>query len=231
MQAMRRRVVVGTLLWATLAMGSVSVAQDAGGAIGRVEALGRVLQQHPVWRAAYDQVYLAPGMTIGDRAAGTVWLAWPDRTRFATNVGAAQEMGLEGRRVRLVDPLTPSCEEHQLSDDEWARIPLSVVLDPRRAVDRFVVDALGDDGFVLLPREPGGVARVEVRLGADGMPAEVVVVDAQEARNRLRFNDWAAAEPPPNGWLPPVPAGIECATEPYALRAPSGTPADLADCR
>lgn len=207
------------LLWlvvaaAVLPIGSVVAADAAGGAIGRVEALARVLQQHPVWSASYEQVYLAPGMTIGDRAAGRVWLAWPDRTRFVTTEGVAQDMGLEGRRVRLVDPTTPSCEEHVLNDDEWARIPLTVVLDPRAAVDRFAVAALGEDGFVLLPREPGGVARVEVRIGADGLPAEVVVVDAQEARNRLTFGGWVAAEEPAGGWLPPVPAGIRCATEP-----------------
>ncbi len=195
---------------AALASAPVVSAEPAG-AIGRVEELGRVLRQHDAWRARYSQTYLAPGMSLGDAAAGTVWIAWPDRARFSVTEGTAQEMGLDGRRVRLVDPLTPSCEDHLLDDDEWARIPLSVVLDPRAAVERFVVDVLGDDGFVLLPREPGGVDRVEVRLGDDGMPREVVVVDPQGARNRIRFDAWRGSPPPPDGWLPDAPEGAPCA--------------------
>jgi len=204
-------VIVVTAAVSLTALATGPIAADVpSGAIGRVEQLGRVLRQHDAWRAEYSQTYLAPGMSLGDEAAGTVWIAWPDQARFSVTEGTAQEMGLDGRRVRLVDPLTPSCEDHLLDDDEWARIPLSVVLDPRAAVERFAVDVLGDDGFVLLPREPGGVDRVEVRLGDDGMPREVVVVDPQGARNRLRFEGWRESSPPPDGWLPEAPRGAPC---------------------
>lgn len=209
---MKHLVLVVTIVVSLTVLASGPVAADEpSGAIGRVEELGRVLRQHDAWRAEYTQTYLAPGMSLGEEAVGAVWVAWPDRARFSVTEGTAQEMGLQGRWVRLVDPLTPSCEDHLLDEDEWARIPLSVVLDPRAAVARFAVDDLGDDGFVLLPREPGGVDRVEVRLGGDRMPREIVVVDPQGARNRLRFEAWRESRPPPDGWLPDAPEGAPCA--------------------
>jgi hypothetical protein len=123
-------------------------------------------------------------------------------------------MGLEGRLVRLVDAGVPSCDEHRLDDDEWARVPLAAVLDPRGAVDRFTVLEHGDHGFVLVPREPGGVDRVEVVLGEDDLPDEVVVIDPQGATNRLRFADWYGAVGPPDGsWLPEPPPGLECVSD------------------
>jgi hypothetical protein len=128
-------------------------------------------------------------------------------------------MGLDGRLVRLVDLDLPSCEEHQLDDDEWARIPLAAVLDPQSAVDRFTVLELGDRGFALAPRRPGGVARVEVVLRPDNLPLEVVVIDPQGATNRLEFGVWTAlAQPPQGGWLPLAPAGVQCTGEGAAVR-------------
>ena len=77
-----------------------------------------------------------------------------------------------------------------LDDDEWARVPLAAVLDPRGAVDRFTILEHGEHGFTLVPREKGGVDRVEVVLGGDDLPVEVVVVDPQGATNTLRFSGW-----------------------------------------
>ena len=122
-------------------------------------------------------------------------------------------MGLEGRRVRLVDLEVQSCEDHTLSETEWERIPLVAVLDPSRAVERFTV-TLDGGWLVLVPREPQGVARVRVRTGADGLPAEVVVEDVSGAVNRFRFSGWRAAPAPEGGWLPQPPAGLECLQDP-----------------
>ena len=112
-------------------------------------------------------------------------------------------MGLEGRLVRLLDLEVPSCDDHQLDDDEWSRIPLAAVLDPRGAVDRFTI-----------LEQPGGVDRVEVTLGDDNLPSEVVIVDPQGSTNRLRFTRWEPADGPPEyGWLPTPPAGLECVSD------------------
>jgi hypothetical protein len=123
-------------------------------------------------------------------------------------------MGLDGRLVRLVDLTSPSCDEHLLGDDEWARIPLAAVLDPRGAIERFSVLERGSRGFILIPYEPGGVDRVEVSLGDDNLPAEVVVVDPQGATNRLEFTAWRPTSGPPDGgWLPQPPPGLECVSD------------------
>ena len=105
-------------------------------------------------------------------------------------------MGLEGRTVRLVDLEVPSCDEHLLGDDEWARVPLAAVLDPSGAVEHFAVLDHSPRGFTLVPHEPGGVDRVEVTLNDNSLPLEVVIVDPQGATNRLTFTQWTAADSP-----------------------------------
>jgi hypothetical protein len=194
-----------------VAVGLAAAAVDAGG-LDTLEALGSRLRSQPAWRADYTQEYVPAGMTIGDRESGRVWIAWPDLARFDAGDPVVRRMGLEGRRVRLVDLEASACDEHVLDDAEWARIPLAAVLEPRQAVDRFTV-LDGDAGeVVLVPREPGGIDRVEVWIGDDGMPTVVRIVDPQGAVNRLEFTSWAPADrTPTGGWLPAVPAGFECA--------------------
>jgi hypothetical protein len=176
-----------------------------------LESLGRVLRSKPVWTASYHQEYLPVGMTLGEELDGRVWVAWPDNALFRTGDPTTREMGLQGRRIRLLDRELPSCDDHRLSDDEWARIPLAAVLDPRSAIDRFTVLDFDGRGFTLIPREPGGVARVEVTLGDDNLPEKVVVVDPQGARNTLDFGVWdPQTTPPESGWLPSPPEGVDC---------------------
>lgn len=208
----RRRagaVVVAAAAVVTLVVGRPVAAQD--GPIALLEELAAALRQRPAWTAPFHQEFLPAGMSAGEKVDGEVWVAWPDRAHFRSGQPAVRLMGVDGRQVRLVDLDLPSCEEHRLDDDEWARIPLAAVLDPQSAVDHFTVLALGDRGVALEPRAPGGVARVEVTLRPDSLPLEVVVVDPQGATNRLDFGDWTPADhPPPGGWLPPAPAGVVC---------------------
>lgn len=176
-----------------------------------LEDLAATLRAQPAWTTSYHQEFLPAGMTVGERVDGNVWVAWPDRALFRSGEPVVRLMGLDHRRVRLVDLDVPSCEDHLLSDDEWARIPLAVVLDPRAAVDRFTVLEIGDRSVALVPRSPGGVARVEVVVGGDDLPDRVVVLDPQGASNRLDFDDWHPAQGAPDGsWLPERPAGISC---------------------
>jgi len=183
--------------------------QEAG--MPALEALNSALREKPAWQAKYSQEYVAAGMAAGDEVSGVVVVAFPDRALFRVVEGPGQMMGLEGRLVRLVDLEVPSCDEHQLDVNEWARVPLAAVLDPRGAVDRFTVLDHGERGFTLVPRELGGVDRVDVVLGEDNLPDEVVVVDPQGAINRLRFTTWRPVDGPPDGhWLPDPPPGLEC---------------------
>jgi hypothetical protein len=177
-----------------------------------------MVADEPAWTAVYRQEYVPAGMALGEEAVGQVWLAWPDRALFHTGKPPVRLMGLEGRTARLVDLDAGSCDEHRLAEREWERFPLAVLLDPEGAVDRFDLDAAGESGVVLRPREPGGVDRVEVEVGDDGLPAEVVIVDPQGATNRFRFTAWSAAPGPPEGdWLPPTPSGVVCVTDRGAL--------------
>ena len=174
-------------------------------------ALGGALRSNGAWRADYSQEYIAAGMGAGEVVGGVVTVAWPDRALFLTGDPVNQMMGLEGRHVRLVDLEGPSCDEHVLGDDEWARVPLAAVLDPAGAVDHFAVLDRQPSGFILVPHEPGGVDRVEVALDDRSLPLEVLIVDPQGATNRLTFTQWTVVDPPSEGfWLPSPPAGLEC---------------------
>lgn len=189
----------------------VSTAQAQQTAMEQLETLGRSLKSEPGWTADYHQEYLSVGLTIPEKTDGVVWVAWPDRAQFRFGRPEIRRLGLEGRTVRLVDVDPPSCDDHVLSDDEWARIPLAPVLDPSAALDRFTVIDLDGEGFALVPREPGGVARLEVVLDPDGLPARVTIMDPQGAVNNLEFLGWRPApEEPDGGWLPPPPDGVVC---------------------
>lgn len=179
-----------------------------------LEQLAATLRSRPAWAAQYHQEFIPAGMTVGEEVAGLVTVAWPDRALFASGEPVVRLMGLEHRLLRLVDLDLPSCETHALSEEEWARIPLAAVLDPRAALDHFTMLPAGERAFALVPREPGGVARVEVALGDDDLPRQVTVLDPQGAVNRLDFRGWAPSAPPEGGWLPGAPPGIECVGEP-----------------
>ncbi len=206
---MKAPVQLGAAAAALFVLLGPAIAQDSG--IDRLEVLGRALRAAPVWRAQYRQEYVPAGMDMGEVIDGVVWAAWPDRALFRADAPAEQQMGLEGRTVRLLDLEVPSCDQHNLSDEEWARVPLAAVLDPRGAVQHFTVLELDDRGITLVPREPGGVDRVQVVLGDTDLPAEVVIVDPQGATNRLTFSDWQKSDAPPDGrWLPEPPPDLEC---------------------
>ena len=179
-----------------------------------LEELGAALRSAPAWHCDYRQEYIPAGMSAGEVIDGEVLAAWPDRALFQSGDPATQLMGLDGRVVRLVDFSVPSCDEHLLDDDEWARVPLAAILDPRSALNHFSVFESGNHGFALVPREPGGVARVEVVLNEANLPQEVVVIDPQGATNRLVFTNWRSSDGPPNGsWLPDAPPGLDCVVD------------------
>ena len=189
---------------------AASVAVGSGG-MDALQQLGGALRSAPAWHGEYTQEYISAGMSSGEILVGEVLAAWPDRALFHTGDPTTQLMGLDGRVVRLVDLLVPSCDEHLLDDDEWARIPLAAVLDPHSALDHFTVLGHGERGFALVPREPDGVARLEVVLNDANLPQEVVVIDPQGATNRLRFTGWRSSDGPSGGsWLPDAPPGLAC---------------------
>jgi len=193
--------------------GGVSEAAAESG-IDRLEALASRLRSEPGWRASYVQEYVPAGMDLGDEERGAVTVGWPDKARFDAGDPTEREMGLEGRLVRLVDLEATTCDEHVLTDDEWQRMPLAAVLEPQRALDHFSVGALGEHGLVLTPYEPGGVARLELEVGADGLPLHLVLEDPQGAVNRLDFADWRATDGAPSGgWLPSPPSGMSCVSD------------------
>ncbi len=184
-------------------------------AMERLQALGTALQTRSTWTASYAQEYVPPGMSLGEQVNGQVWVAWPDKALFATGSPVVRWMGLSGRLVRLLDFENLSCDDHLLTAEEWERIPLIAVLDPRAAVAQFSIVAEGEHRLILIPREVGGVSRVEILVGEDGLPAQVVVRDPQGAVSTFDFNDWQAADgPPESAWLPSPPDDIACIADP-----------------
>lgn len=213
----RRSKVAAAIVFAMTAFG-ISNVQGQDRAMDRLEALNRALSGASAWHAEFDQEYIPVGMTMGEKAHGLVWLAWPDRALFYTGEPPFRLMGLKGRTVRLVDLPDETCDEHLLSDREWERVPLAAVLDPRGALVNFDIVEGTDVGIILIPKEPGGVDRVEVILGEDNLPDEVSIWDPQGAVNSLEFSDWTKSKEPPDGaWLPAAPTNVECTTDPGPL--------------
>jgi len=177
-----------------------------------LERISEAVRSRPAWKVSYVQEYVPAGMTAGETVSGTLVLAWPDRALFTEGEPPVRSMGLEGRKVRLVDLEARSCDDHVLTDREWTRIPLVAMLDPAKALDRFSL-AVSEDALVLVPREPGSIARTTVRPGPDGLPSEVTVEDVSGAINRFRFSGWRPASGLPEGWLPEPPEGVTCVSD------------------
>jgi len=215
---MKRRCRVAAAVTLTLTAFGAFAAGDENLATARLEALNRALSGATAWQADFDQEYIPVGMTMGEKAHGQVWLAWPDRALFQTGEPPFRLMGMRGRTIRLIDLPDQTCDEHELSDREWERVPLAAVLDPRGALAHFEIGEDDDVGIILIPREPGGVDRVEVSLGEDDLPDEISIRDPQGAVNLLKFSDWKKSQAPPDGaWLPAPPANVECSTDPGPL--------------
>jgi hypothetical protein len=211
----RRILGVAVVAVAFSSLASVLAASAADdGPLALLEQLAETLRRQPAWSSDYHQDFVPAGMTVGEEVDGRVRVAWPDQALFESGQPVIRLMGLEHRLLRLVDLDLPSCETHVLSDEEWARIPLAAVLDPRAALDEFTILDTGARAFTLVPRQPGGVARVEVVLGDDNLPQQVTVIDPQGAVNRLDFSGWRPSAPPASGWLPEAPSGVECVGEP-----------------
>jgi len=188
---------------------SASAEQSSG--IDRLERMARKLKTHTAWKGQYHQVYLPAGMTQGEESSGTVWLAWPDKAMFQTDEEPGRITGLDGRVVRLIDLEVPSCDQQELSDEEWAQMPLAAAIDPQGALDHFAVLALDEQGVALIPKALSGVARVEVVMNAEDLPRQVTILDPQGATNTFSFDSWKARElGPPKGWLGQPPPGLNC---------------------
>ncbi len=196
-------------------LGLVLAVGWAAAAQGPVEALQEIaaaLQRQPVWLADYVQEYSPAGMTAGEEERGTLTLAWPDHALFVVGDPPVRLMGMVGRSVRLLDLEVPSCDDHQLTREEWERTPLLAVLEPQRAVERFSV-ALEGNTLVLRPRTAGGVTRLIMTVDDEGMPSQVTIEDAAGAVNRLVFSKWRRGVQPAGGWLPQPPGGLVCSED------------------
>jgi len=177
--------------------------------ISRLESLAEKLKSHDVWETSYTQEYIPAGMDIGEEVSGRLFLAWPDRALFLQEDPEERTMGLSGRHVRLVDLAAGSCDEHTLSDEEWQRIPLVAILQTRDALEYFSILENEEGVIVLLPREKGGVERVELKLSPDHLPEDLKIIDPQGALSEFHFSGWREGRTPEH-WLPNPPEGIQC---------------------
>jgi len=184
---------------------------DSGGPVSILEELGALLKSREAWKASYVQEYIPAGMDLGEEVSGELRIAWPDHALFLQKEPEKRSMGLEGRRLRLVDFEALSCDEHILSEEEWQRVPLIAVLDTRQALEHFSI-LKGDSGAILLlPHEKGGVERVELSLGPKGLPGTLIIRDPQGAISTFHFTGWKAVKKPAGeSWLPEPPEGVGC---------------------
>lgn len=205
---MRRMLTAAVLV----AAAATTIGADDDPAIERLTALGEAMRSQPVLSSEYVQVNLPAGMSLGDEVRGRVWVSWPDRALFVWGDPEVGQMGLDGRRTRVLDRETGTCDDHHLTEEEWQQVPLAAVLEPAAAMDRFVVIARDHGGFDLIPRESGGVDRIEVELDGESFPTRLVITNPQGGTNTFEFGGWKVADAPRQGWLPDPPRGVECQT-------------------
>lgn len=176
-----------------------------------LETVAAALRASPAWEATFTQRYVPAGFTRGTEEAGTLLLQPPNRVRFSYQ---QRVFAVRDTVARLVDFEAQTCEAVRLAQDTLDRLPLAAVLDPGAARSAFQVQAV-ERTLILTPRRlTESLARIEVHLGPDNLPAAVVVYDTGGDRNEFRFQRWRRrAAPPDNAFSPSLPGALPCLPE------------------
>jgi outer membrane lipoprotein-sorting protein len=179
-----------------------------------LDRLAAALRAAPAWSAEFTQVYTPEGFTEGTTERGTLTLVPPARLRFDYTTGSPRVFAADGRVARLVDPAAGSCEAVRLDAGAWGRLPLAAVLAPQDARKSFSVESQ-DNTVRLIPHDrTPELARITIKLNADGRPATVTVLDDSGTRNTFTFNEWhAISEPSPSTFEPSLPGKEPCPPE------------------
>ncbi len=179
--------------------------------VAELEAVAVALRASPAWEATFTQRYVPAGFTRGTEETGTLLLRPPDRVRFeySRRVFAVRETV-----ARLIDVEAGTCEAVRLAQDTLDRLPLAAILDPGAARSAFQIEAV-DRTLILTPRRrTEGISRIEVRLGSDNLPADVVVHDTTGDRNEFRFQRWRRRTALPDSiFSPSLPGELPCMPE------------------
>ena len=174
-------------MWSLLLSAALS---SAASAAPTLDGLAAAINAAPAWRASFTQRYIPAGFAEGTTDRGVVTLAPPVRLRFEYRGDSGQVFAVDGAVIRIVDPEAGTCDALVLDSATWGRLPLAALLDPAAAGQAFET-AVRETTLVLVPREPmTELARLEVTVGRDGLPATVVVLDAAGNRNEFAFRDW-----------------------------------------
>jgi outer membrane lipoprotein-sorting protein len=180
-------------MWSLLLSAALSSAASGPPSL---ESLAAAINGAPAWRASFVQRYVPAGFAEGTTDQGVVTVAPPVRLRFEYRGESAQVFAVDGAVVRMVDPGAGTCDALPLDGATWGRLPLAALLDPASAGQAFEA-AARDATLVLVPREPmAELARLEVTVGPDGLPATVTVLDAAGNRNEFGFRDWRRQRDP-----------------------------------
>ncbi len=155
-----------------------------------LEDLAAKLQQKPAWEAEFVQTFVPAGLSKGTEEKGRVWFAHPSRVRFEYTGKPRRVFAVDGAIARMVDFDAGTCHASHLPEETWASLPLAGLSDPGAVRSLFQVEE-GPATITLVPRqESQELARVEVKLGSDGLPHQVVVEDGSGNRNVFRFSQW-----------------------------------------
>lgn len=180
-----------------------------------LQALVAALQKAPAWQAAFTQAFAPAGFSTSTEEKGVVTFSHPSRVRFDYTSAPHRIFAVDGSEARMLDGATGSCQAWSLGEGAWAALPLAALTDPGALRQLYSVRQQ-QRRLVLQPHKPMiEVARLEVAVGSNGLPEEVVVEDAQGNRNRFRFTGWRQLETVPSGFFAPSPSGGQaCASEP-----------------
>lgn len=176
--------------------------------VADLEAVAAALRAAPAWEAPFTQRYLPAGFVRGTEETGTLLLQPPERARFEYQ---GRVFALRGTVARLVDLQAGTCEAIRLDPATLDRMPLAAILDPGATRASFQVDT-APKSLTLTPRRPSSnIARIEIRLGENRLPTQVVVVEPGGDRNEFHFRRWMKRNLlPEDTFLPALPGKLPC---------------------
>lgn len=175
-----------------LAASALLIAGDLIGAGSARQQLDAFSADLETLRAGFSQRVISRDGVVEDASEGQVWLARPDRFRWAYGGDFPELVVADGARIWMYDE---ALEQVTIRDQQLATIdsPLAVLMRPALLDDRFEVREVGDnEGLQLLElRARDSEAEFErLLLGMRNATLELLIVeDAFGLRTEFRFHD------------------------------------------
>jgi len=178
---------------------------------GLLDRVAAELRSAPCWRADFEQRYVPAGFDTGATDRGHLTLVHPGSLRFDYEGEQGRLFATDGSVARYLDLGAVTCTAVRIDATTWGKLPLAAVLDPGAARAAFAIEGEGRRLTLTPHQTTPELARVEVEIGPDGLPASVTIVDGSGNHNGFALSRWERVDLPDASFFrPALPGAAAC---------------------